>query len=229
MKYLFIMTINTLEKIGLEPYKRKKEGIIYKSPKGMAIVYNDGNIEGFIKNSQMNERFLTESSLRQKTLYLLLVATGISFFTTDITIVSGVSMDPTFKNHQIIIKSSAAKKIDELMLSPGTVIKFTSPEGDTSIKRIIAKPGDVLTFNRMQVRVNGKLIDRENRSAGLLPSLPYTYKTNPTRRKDIKEKYYKLTLGPHQYFVMGDNRPKSTDSRDYGPISYSDIISIIDR
>ncbi|MGH2484541.1 MAG: signal peptidase I [Ktedonobacterales bacterium] len=122
--------------------------------------------------------------------------------------VEGPSMMPTLQNHQYIL----VDKLTYFFGSPhrGDVIVFEYPK-DTSedfVKRIVGVPGDtVQVANNGQVSVNGVAINE-----------PYV--------NDLGNPYgaTTVTLNPNQYFVLGDNRGDSSDSRAWGPVPRNDII-----
>ena len=122
--------------------------------------------------------------------------------------VDGPSMTPTLLNTQYIL----VNKADYYLHAPqrGDVIVFRYPK-DTSrdfVKRVIGLPGDTVTITANGVvSVDGVKLDE-----------PYT--------NDLLNYYgpEKWTLAPEQYFVLGDNRGDSSDSRDWGPVPKSDII-----
>lgn len=122
--------------------------------------------------------------------------------------VQGPSMQPTLHNHEYILVDKATY----LFGSPqrGDVIVFKWPK-DTSedfVKRIIGLPGDTVRVDANgQVTVDGTPINE-----------PYV--------NDLTNPYQPNTwvLGPNQYFVLGDNRGDSSDSRDWGPVPRGDII-----
>lgn len=221
---------NILKNNSFVPIAKKTYGLLMKSKNGsVAIKYNDGNIEGFIKGD-INDILLNESIIT-KVGSIIIVALGLTYFTTDITIVDGISMVPTYKNHEIIIKSRAARDVNKMMLDRGAIVKFKSPEGDTAIKRIIAKPGDEIEFDSIFIKVNGKIVDRGNMekhpSYGIKKQAYSLKGTGQERKTDPYTTT--ITLKNNQYFLMGDNRTYSTDSRKYGPIADSSIISIINK
>ena len=86
----------------------------------------------------------------------------------------------------------------------GDVVVFTYPRDHTKsyIKRVIALPGDTLWIRRGRVFVNGDLV-RE-------PYVPSRYLDDRTLPETI--------IPSGQYFVMGDHRSISSDSRDFGPV-----------
>lgn len=96
----------------------------------------------------------------------------------------------------------------------GEIIIFNVPESwktdemdeDTIMKRIVGLPGETVRVDSYGAYINGQKIDE-----------PYIVKEgqehDPTQ----------YTLGPDEYFVMGDNRNNSDDSREHGPINDTDI------
>ncbi len=120
--------------------------------------------------------------------------------------VQGSSMEPGLTTDQYVL----INKIAYLFHAPqrGDVIVFHWPV-DTSkdfIKRIIGVPGDVISYDSNSVRVNGVLLNE-----------PYV-KTESSSTASV----YKVK--PNEYFVMGDNRSGSDDSRDWGPVPSDYIV-----
>lgn len=205
------------------PTKRYKTYTIFHNPKkGIILLHNDGKYEGFIKIGKSHVKKLQEG-LRQAIETFILIASGILYLTSDITIIDGVSMEPTLKNHQIIIKSKTSESVKKMLIDRGAIIKFKSPDGDTAIKRIVAEPGDEIELSGWTVKVNGKIIDNDNREAG--ESQLSTMIKNK-KRGDYSQKFI---LQPNQYYVMGDNRSNSIDSRKYGAISGDKILTVLSK
>ena len=129
-------------------------------------------------------------------------------------LVSGASMETTFQNGNYLL-------IDELTYyfrSPdrGEVVVFKYP-GDPSeyfIKRIIGLPGETLTIGGNQITITPL--------SGEVVTLDEPYLADTTRTFGEKT----VTLGPDEYFVMGDNRSNSFDSRNWGPLNKKSIIGI---
>ena len=103
----------------------------------------------------------------------------------------------------------------------GEIVVFKTPPeaercengagGETFVKRIIGLPGDVITERDGVVSVNGTKLDE-----------PYVQ----PQERDQRSGRWPATgaLGPDQYFMMGDNRASSCDSRDWGPVPRSNLI-----
>jgi signal peptidase I len=120
--------------------------------------------------------------------------------------VDGTSMLPGLKNNQYVL----VNKLAYLFHVPerGDVIVFHWPV-DTNkdlIKRVIGVPGDVIVIDNKTVRVNGVLLNEPYISAP----------ANPAGNTWV--------VRPNEYFVMGDNRQVSDDSRDWGFVPKSYII-----
>ncbi len=129
--------------------------------------------------------------------------------------VNGPSMYPTFvgrddstgQSGDLLIYLSCLTKFDN-----GDVVVVNSEAFDEPIiKRVIATPGQTITvdYELGDVYVDGVLIDE-----------PYISEPTYTGSTRIE---YPLTLGEGEYFVMGDNRNKSSDSRFVGPVDEEEI------
>jgi len=127
--------------------------------------------------------------------------------------VSGLSMFPTMHNSDYLITEKISYRIGEPKKGEIIVLKNPKDESQDFIKRIIAVPGDSIRIENNSVFVNGGLISE--------PYLPAGTPTNPGSFLAEKQT---IKAGPNQYFVFGDNRGHSSDSRDWGPITKEEII-----
>jgi len=130
--------------------------------------------------------------------------------------VDGVSMEPTFKSNDYILTSKITYKLRSI--ERGDIVVFKSPTNPDReyIKRIIGLPGDKILISKGQVFINDKLINENYISAA----------TNLLESGYLKEN--QSIIVPQNYvFVMGDNRPRSSDSRDFGPIPIESIDGVV--
>ncbi len=133
---------------------------------------------------------------------LLIVLIIFNTFFFSIFIVSGSSMYPTFKDgdwifwNKNVYHDANPQRGDIIVLNyPG------DPTNKTYVKRIIGLPGDKIEIKDEHVFIDGRQINESYIGADV-PSDP--------------SGIWKIAAG--QYFVMGDNRPNSNDSRYFGPV-----------
>lgn len=214
--------LSKLKVQGFSPVSKKSYGTVLKSNSGLAIAYNDGNVEGFIKQHPSKSN-LDEYKLRHYIEMLIILGLGITHFNTDITIVDGKSMQPTYTNYQLIIRTKSKSDVNKILVSKNSIIKFVSPEGDTSIKRVVGVPGDTVELNSWITKVNGEVIDDNNRDE----AEKHLSQMIKNKKRDNTPVIFQLQND--EYYVMGDNREDSADSRKYGPIQKLSIISVLQK
>lgn len=150
----------------------------------------------------------------------LIVALGIAllirFFIAAPYIVSGSSMEPNFDNWNYLIVDRLTYDFNPPQR--GDVIVLNLPE-DTSralIKRIVGLPGDTVEIKGTEPKVT---ITDQAHPEGFTLDEPYLSPANFGGSSNIS-----VTLGPDQYFVLGDNRKVSADSRIWGILPRADIV-----
>ncbi|MBI2613658.1 MAG: signal peptidase I [Candidatus Levybacteria bacterium] len=128
--------------------------------------------------------------------------------------VSGNSMDPTFFDKQYVLTNIITLKFGKPQLGDVIVFKAPSDPEKDYIKRIIGIPGDTVLLKNGDVFVNGKLLDQ---SMFLDPSTR-TYGGSFIQEGEI------VTVSEDSYFVLGDNRSGSSDSREWGFVPLKSIV-----
>ncbi|MEG0273999.1 signal peptidase I [Amedibacillus sp. YH-ame10] len=132
--------------------------------------------------------------------------------------VEGVSMTPTLENKQIGVMNVIDVKIHGINRFDVVVVsddKITG--GDNWVKRVIGLPGDSIYAKDDVVYVNGQAIDEPYLDTKYVDN--FKNKINPVFTGDFE----KITLKEGEYFLMGDNRPYSHDSRAVGPFLEGDF------
>ena len=132
--------------------------------------------------------------------------------------VNGQSMVPNFQSGEYVLTD----KISYRLGTPqrGDVVVFHAPKeancpegtGCDFIKRIMGLPGETVEIKENGIWVNGQKLNE--------PYIPVDFET-------LAGQYTKgkvIILGPSEYFVCGDNRPYSSDSRAWGPITQDEIV-----
>jgi signal peptidase I len=128
--------------------------------------------------------------------------------------VDGASMSPTMPNAKCYLLNRVVYMIREPKTSEIVVLKDPETEG-FAVKRVIARPGDAVFMEKGRVFVNGQLLNEK-------------YLENGT--KTFTMGCYDAQLwvcGQNQYFVLGDNRDNSADSRIYGVVPRQNILGMV--
>ncbi len=162
------------------------------------------------KPTKKEEHPLTE--IIRFSLIALLIVFPIRMFVAQPFIVSGASMDDTFHNGQYLIVDQLSYHFEEP--ERGDVIIFRYPRDPSKffIKRVIGIPGDTIA-----IEGNVVTITNETYPEGVVLDEPYISSMMPNTFLDE-------TLGPDEYFVMGDNRDHSSDSRMWGVLHERNIV-----
>jgi signal peptidase I len=134
------------------------------------------------------------------------------------TVVSGASMMPTLHDKDVLLASPLAKRLFQpargdivtVCLSANPLCGFVFSKDTQYVKRIVAVPGDTVRYNSCNILV----------TTGGGEEIKDTEPTMACRdRGDLKQ----VTLPEGMYFVAGDNRGNSFDSRIFGPVSSAQI------
>lgn len=135
-------------------------------------------------------------------MYLLL---GVFF---GIRVVYGNSMFPNVKDGDIVVFTRMGS-----VYQRGEVVLLKAAERSDCIKRILAVPGQTVDINSQgEIWIDGILIEE-------------SYITGETQKKSAVD--FPLILREDEYFVLGDHRKNSNDSRNYGPVKEADIYGTV--
>lgn len=127
--------------------------------------------------------------------------------------IKGDSMQPNFPNGEFLLTDKISYRFHPPQR--GDVIVFKAPvnEEDDYIKRIIGLPGDTISIKDGSVYVNGQKLEETYLPSGL-------YTNGGIFLPNNKE----IVVPDNYFFVMGDNRPYSSDSRAWGFVPKKNII-----
>jgi signal peptidase I len=142
----------------------------------------------------------------------LVIVIPIRYFLFQPFFVKGQSMEPNFENGDYLLVDELSYKFREPQRGEVIVFKYPKDTSQRYIKRIIGLPGEIVEINGGQITVYSAAGTKLLNESGYLSQSEYTSGNLRT------------TLSGDEYFVLGDNRLASADSRRWGSLSQKDII-----
>jgi signal peptidase I len=158
---------------------------------------------------EKSENFFTE--LLKFAIIAVVIVAPIRLFVAKPFIVSGASMEPTFDTGEYLIVDELTYHLDDPKRGDVVVFKYPKDPSQYFIKRIIGLPGEIVHIEGGKVSVT--------KVDGTTLNLEEAYVKNIGNGTDMQ-----VTLPKDQFFVLGDNRPESSDSRYWGTLPRSDIV-----
>ncbi|OGI64078.1 signal peptidase I [Candidatus Nomurabacteria bacterium RIFCSPHIGHO2_01_FULL_39_10] len=137
----------------------------------------------------------------------LIIVLPIRWFIFSSYVVSGNSMVPTFQNGNYLIIDKISYRMGDPQRDDVVVFRYPNDTTKFYIKRIIGLPGETIDVKSRENKVT--IIDQEH---------PNGFQLNQTFVKNIGGIDARLILKNDEYFVMGDNRSGSSDSRYWGAV-----------
>lgn len=131
----------------------------------------------------------------------------LRFFVVQPFIVSGASMDPTFASGQYLLVDQLTYYFKEPQREDVIIFHYPKNPRTYFIKRVIGLPGESVQISNGEIRIDGKKIDDSHVAS------------NHKSMDSVN-----VTLKDTEYFVMGDNRAESSDSRSWGPLERKYIV-----
>lgn len=138
---------------------------------------------------------------------LLVVGLLTHYFFYSVLVVRGVSMETNFNDGDVLIVNKISYQVDTPKRGDVVAMFFPGEASKRFIKRIIALPNEHVKIENSKIFIDGKVLSETYLTPGVL-TLP-----NVERQ-----------LTADEYFVLGDNRIASSDSRAWGPVPESFII-----
>lgn len=137
----------------------------------------------------------------------------VRYFVAEPHKVFGSSMVPNFHNGDFIITNKISLRLGEPQRGEVIILQNPRDPNQVFIKRIIAFPGERLKITDGKVYINDQPVEE-----------PYLPTGTLTRGGSFSSESEEILIPNDQYFVMGDNRNGSSDSREWGPITKDKII-----
>jgi len=145
--------------------------------------------------------------LGKAALILAVLGLFIHYFVATIFAVEGASMEPNFKDGEYLLVNRISYFIGKPKRGDVVVLRFPGREQEKYLKRIIGLPNETIKIENNQIVISGQKIKEDY--------LPSSIKTEPDMEK---------TLSEDEYFVLGDNRENSNDSRIWGTVPSNNLI-----
>ena len=186
------------------------------------------------EKESMGERYAGVGSFLLEIIKIVILAfviiVPIRVFLFQPFFVQGASMEPNFENGEYLIINELGYKKTSVEISGADiftvkpwkgvarqepiVFRYPLDQSKFFIKRVIGLPNEKVEIKNGQVRI----YNSDHPEGFVLDESAYLSKNVKTGSE------ISITLAEDEYFVMGDNRPYSSDSRSWGPISVKDII-----
>ena len=133
---------------------------------------------------------------------ICVLLTIVNTFFLSIFFVDGESMEPNLHDKEVVLWRKSTVEGDVLKRGEIVLVKYPGdPDHKQYVKRVVGLPGETLEIRNNKIYINGKLLEQ--------PYLPVYFKTEPDGVWTMKN---------NEYFIMGDNRENSNDSRVFGAV-----------
>lgn len=150
---------------------------------------------------------------------VLIIVVPFRAFVAQPFLVVGNSMLQTFHNKEYLIVDQISPYFKEIKRGDVVIVKFPNLNNKYLIKRVVGLPGETLSLE------NGKVFISKRETSGQIKRYeliePYVYFNED--RKFQNQNTQVVTLEEDEYYVLGDNRLESADSRIFGPIKKTNI------
>ena len=142
----------------------------------------------------------------------LVIIIPIRYFLIQPFYVKGASMEPNFFDHEYLIIDEITYRFNEPKRGDIVVFRYPRNPQEYFIKRLIGLPGE-----SVQIKDGDVIIYNQDNPEGM--TLSEDYLEPGTKTYGLTEN--KIELGDNEYYVLGDNRNSSKDSRSFGPVNES--------
>lgn len=143
----------------------------------------------------------------------LVIILPVRYFLIQPFYVKGASMEPNFYEHEYLIVDEISYRLNNPQRGDVIVFRYPKDPSQYFIKRVIGLPGETIKLSGGKITI----INKDNPQGFILNEDIYLPNINTQGNQDIE-------LAQDEYYVLGDNRASSLDSRFFGPIKRSDIV-----
>ncbi|RMD52144.1 signal peptidase I [Candidatus Parcubacteria bacterium] len=141
----------------------------------------------------------------------LAIIIPVRYFLVQPFVVKGVSMEPNFYENDYLIVDEITYRFRDVQRGEAVVLRPPTGVNDYYIKRIIGLPGETVEIKNGQIKIYNS-------------DYPNGFVLDEDYINEITTDHMRVVLNSDQYFVMGDNRDQSLDSRSFGPITKDEIV-----
>jgi signal peptidase I len=141
---------------------------------------------------------------------IAVLAAAIWLFVFRVSVVSGHSMDPSLEAGDRLVVDRIGCQWGPVRRFDVVVFECPGCLGVDYVKRVLGLPGETVQLRGGDLHVDGRNVEQ------CFPHEAEHYATYPA-----------TTLGADEYYVVGDNRPRSRDSRSFGPIRRGDVKGVV--
>ena len=164
--------------------------------------------------SQKGKFFLFLWEIVKITVLALVIILPIRYFIAQPFFVKGASMEPSFEDNDYLIINEISYRFSEPERGEVVVFRFPEDPKQFFIKRVIALPGETIEIKNNEV----KIFNEANPLGFVLNESGYLDPSQTT------ESELRMKLDENEYFVLGDNRLHSSDSRRWGAVNRHFIV-----
>ncbi len=161
--------------------------------------------DGIARQTARQAAQQTLAEAAQVVIPALFLALVVHLFLAQATVVFGQSMEPNLHPYQRLIVDKISYRLNAPQRNDIVVIRLPDMD-ELLVKRIVALPGERVEIRGGVIYVNGDAVAE-----------PFPHDMTPYDMAPI-------VLGPLSYFVLGDNRSNSNDSRAFGPVALDEIL-----
>ena len=186
------------------PIEEKDNTEIEQNPENSEVVDFISEQEDEASESNVKDFFI---ELLQVVIVALAIIIPVRYYFIKPFYVKGASMEPSFYDNEYLVIDEISYRFKEPIRGEIVVFRYPRDPKQFFIKRIVGLPGETVQITGNQVFVNGDEVEE-----------PYLNPGTQTKGEIV------ITLQGDEYFVLGDNRSFSLDSRSFGPLKEEFII-----